>query len=133
MATVEDELNGLLPGQEPQNKAGNPNIYWGIDLDKDENIIEGEAAAVKLEIPKYEDTKTETCWSKCRTEDAKGRKVCTVIRQRVAEWMKKNGCPSVIRAQKTRKRSCAPKKKACATKKKAPVKRKTCSSTGCSR
>jgi len=52
------------------------------------------------------DGRPPSCYDRCKEEDIKGRKVCTVIRQRVAEWLKDNGCPSVIRAAKTGRRRC---------------------------
>jgi len=66
---------------------------------------------------------TEDSFTPCERADAERMKDCDNLRKRVAEWLKNQGCPSVIRKYKK------PARKSCCAKARKPCKKRT--SCGC--
>jgi len=56
-------------------------------------------------------TEVNDIYQPCKDKHEEVEKDCDNLRKRVAEWLKNQGCPSVIRKYKTPKRTCARKKK----------------------
>lgn len=108
-----------------------PNIDdpdWGLIGSNATN--KWETSPLDLDLDAVDTEKT--CEQNCRDEATERKKRCDVVRKRVAEALKKVGCPSKVTPYSTRKK--APCKKKTSAKKKTTRRRQvTCNAVACRR
>jgi len=59
-----------------------------------------QSACPELPVIGFDNILSNPCLENCRQEAIEAEKVCDIMRQRVAQWMKDNGCPTNITSSK---------------------------------